>query len=70
MSFLALELLERGHTDFSIASGPLSEAVLKGRPWTGAQAAYGSGYGGLIVLTGVSAAVGGVSFLGKRMGWV
>jgi MFS family permease len=55
----------------AIASGPLSDAVLSGRPWLGeAGGAYGSGYGGLIVLTGVSAAVGGVGFLGKRLGWV
>ncbi|KUJ19832.1 MFS monocarboxylate transporter [Mollisia scopiformis] len=55
----------------AIASGPLSDAVLRGRPWAGeAGGAYGSGYGGLIVFTGVSAAVGGVGFLGRRLGWV
>lgn len=54
----------------SIASGPLSEALIRGRPWAGAEAGYGSSYGGLIVFTGVTAAFGGMSFLGKRLGWV
>lgn len=54
----------------AIASGPLSEALVRGRPWTGAEAGYGSSYGGLIVFTGVTAAFGGMSFLGKRLGWV
>ena len=55
----------------SIVSGPLSEALLRGRIWEGkAGLGYGSGYGSLIVFTGVTAAVGGISFLGKRLGWV
>jgi hypothetical protein len=33
-------------------------------------AGYGSGYGELIVFTGITAAVGGMSFLGKRLGWI
>ncbi len=55
----------------AIGSGPLSEALLRDKPWSGqAGFAYGSGYGGLIVFTGLSAAVGGVGFLGRRLGWV
>lgn len=55
----------------AIASGPLSDAMLRGRPWYGqAEGAYGSGYGGLIVFTGVSAALGGVGFLARRLRWV
>jgi MFS family permease len=55
----------------AVASGPLSEALLTGHPWQGQTAsAYGSGFGNLIVFTGVTATVGGVSFLGKRLGWV
>jgi MFS family permease len=55
----------------AVVSGPLSEALLKGRSWEGKVGlGYGSGYGSLIVFTGVTAAVGGVSFLGKRLGWI
>jgi MFS family permease len=55
----------------SIASGPLSEALLRGKPWMGeAGFGYGSGYGGLIVFTGVTAAFGGMSIFGKRLGWM
>ena len=52
-----------------VASGPVSEVMLNGFPWQGeAVLAYGSGYGGIIVFTGVTAAVGGISFLGKVLG--
>ena len=64
-------LLSAGRGIGAVLSGPLSEALLNERPWQGkAGLAYGSGYGGLIVFTGVTAAVGGVSFLGKRLGWM
>lgn len=54
-----------------IASGPLSDALMSGMPWQGkADLAYGSGYGSLIVFTGVTAAVGGISFLGRRLRWM
>jgi predicted MFS family arabinose efflux permease len=55
----------------SVLSGPLSEALLKGGGWRGkAGLGYGSGFGELIVFTGVTAAVGGMSFFGKRLGWI
>lgn len=55
----------------NVVSGPLSEALVKGLPWQGkALAGYGSGYGGLIAFTGVTALVGGGSFLWKRLGWL
>jgi MFS family permease len=55
----------------AIASGPLSEALVKGKPWLGqAEFGYGSGYGGLIVFTGVTAAFGGMSIFGRRLGWM
>jgi len=54
-----------------VASGPLSAAMLIGMPWQGeADLAYGSGYGSIIVFTGITAAVGGVSFVGKSLGWM
>ncbi|KAK1773914.1 major facilitator superfamily domain-containing protein [Copromyces sp. CBS 386.78] len=65
-AFLAL-----GRGVGNVVSGPLSEALIKGLPWQGrALAGYGSGYGGLIAFTGVTALVGGGSFLWKRLGWL
>ncbi|KFY72282.1 hypothetical protein V499_07568 [Pseudogymnoascus sp. VKM F-103] len=66
-----LGILSAGRGIGAVASGPLSEALLSSRPWQGkATLAYGTGYGGLIVFTGITAAVGGVSFLGKKLGWM
>ncbi|KFZ03856.1 hypothetical protein V502_10603 [Pseudogymnoascus sp. VKM F-4520 (FW-2644)] len=66
-----LGFLSAGRGIGAVASGPLSEALLRSKPWQGkASLGYGTGYGGLIVFTGITAAVGGVSFLGKRLGWM
>ncbi|KAI9873805.1 MAG: hypothetical protein M1830_010590 [Pleopsidium flavum] len=55
----------------SVVSGPLSETLLNRKPWSGQAAlGYGSGFGGLIVFTGVTAMLGGVGFLGRRVGWL
>lgn len=55
----------------NIASGPLSEALIKGLPWKDEVGfAYGNGYGSLIVFTGCTALLGGASILGRRVGWV
>lgn len=62
-------LLAAGRGIGNVVSGPLSEVLVKGRPWLGdAGAGYGSGYGALIVSTGVSALLGGGSFLGRVVG--
>ena len=66
-----LGLLSAARGIGAVASGPMTEALLKGNPWEGQTgSAYGSGFGILIVFTGVTATVGGVSFLGRRLGWV
>jgi MFS family permease len=66
-----LGLLSAGRGIGAVVSGPMTEALLKGNPWEGQTgSAYGSGFGSLIVFTGVTATVGGVSFLGRRLGWV
>lgn len=54
----------------NVVSGPLSESLVQGMPWRGDTAAYGygSGYRSLIVFTGVTALVGGASFIWKRLG--
>lgn len=55
----------------NVASGPLSEILIRGMPWKDQGGfAYGSGYGPLIVFTGVTAFLGGASVLGRRVGWV
>jgi MFS family permease len=53
----------------NVASGPLSDVLIQSRPWLGqAMGGYGSGYGSLIVYTGVSAVVGGSAFVWRRLG--
>lgn len=67
---LVFGLLCAGRGIGSVVSGPLSEALLSEKPWEGNFAGYGSGYGGLIVFTGVSAMLGGSSWVGRRIGWI
>ncbi|KAI0842552.1 MFS general substrate transporter [Hypoxylon sp. FL0890] len=54
----------------NVVSGPLSENLIQGLPWKGDTSAfgYGSGYGSLIVFTGVTALLGGASFVWRRLG--
>ncbi|KAL2187315.1 MFS general substrate transporter [Thermothelomyces heterothallicus CBS 203.75] len=53
----------------NVVSGPLSDLLLRGRPWLGrAPGGYGSGFGSLIVYTGISAFVGGSAFFWKHLG--
>jgi len=68
---LVLGLLVAGRGIGSVASGPLSEALLKDRLWKGEAAlGYGSGYGALIVFTGICVALSGSSWGAKAMGWM
>ncbi|KAL8700048.1 MAG: hypothetical protein Q9224_001141 [Gallowayella concinna] len=54
----------------AVASGPLSEALLHLHSWKGeARFGYGTGYGGLMVFTGITAAAGGTSWIARRIGW-
>lgn len=55
----------------SVVSGPLSEALVNRKPWMGdAALGYGSGYGPLIVFTGVSTALGSTGWVSRRVGWI
>ncbi|KAH8195106.1 hypothetical protein TruAng_010726 [Truncatella angustata] len=56
----------------NVISGPLSGSLLSaGSAWAGhVSAGFGSGYGGLIVYTGMTALVGGSSFIWKRLGFL
>ncbi|KAF7529170.1 hypothetical protein G7054_g9942 [Neopestalotiopsis clavispora] len=54
----------------NIVSGPLSDSLLaSSKAWVGqATAGFGSGYGSLIVYTGVASLIGGSSFVWKCIG--
>lgn len=67
---LVFAFLAFGRGVGNVASGPLSEALVKGRPWGELGLAYGTGYGPLITFTGVSALLGGCSFVVRRVGWM
>jgi MFS family permease len=68
---MLIGLLSAGRGIGAVVSGPLSEALLTLKPWQGdVGLGYGTGYGGLIVFTGITAALGGASFLGRSLGWM
>jgi MFS family permease len=60
-------LLAAGRGVGAVLSGPLSEALLRDGSWKSAAGlGYGTGYGPLIVFTGVTALCGGLSFVGNK----
>lgn len=64
---MVLSFLAAGRGVGSVTSGPLSNLLLGPKPWKGeAGWAYGTGYGLLIVFTGVTAVLGGVSWLMRK----
>jgi MFS family permease len=68
---MVFAFLAMGRGIGNVVSGPLSEAMVKARPWQGqAFGGYGSGYGGLIAFTGATALLGGGSYVWKRLGWL
>ncbi|PWY89408.1 MFS monocarboxylate transporter [Aspergillus sclerotioniger CBS 115572] len=70
-SSMVFACLAAGRGVGNIVSGPLSEALLGERPWTGeAGYGFGSGFGSLIVFTGVTGVVGGGGWVGRKMGWL
>ncbi|KAH6657814.1 major facilitator superfamily domain-containing protein [Truncatella angustata] len=54
----------------NVVSGPLSGVLLSSGSGWKAGGGYGSGYGGLIVFTGVTALVGGTSWIWRRVGFL
>jgi MFS family permease len=54
----------------NLCSGPLSEALLHHAGTWDAGLAYGSGYGALILFTGISGLLGGWSIAARRVGWL
>ncbi|KAF2141627.1 uncharacterized protein K452DRAFT_326745 [Aplosporella prunicola CBS 121167] len=61
---LVFACLAAGRGIGNVSSGPLSEALVQAGKWS-AGWAFGTGFGSLIVFTGVSAALGGLSVLGR-----
>ncbi|EED23934.1 MFS monocarboxylate transporter, putative [Talaromyces stipitatus ATCC 10500] len=65
---IVFAFLAAGRGIGNVASGPLSDGLLQGYPFQGVLGgAYGSGYGSLIVFTGVSALLGGLSVLARPL---
>jgi MFS family permease len=65
---IVFAFLAAGRGIGNVVSGPLSEKLLQGLAWRGvAGGAYGSGYGTLIVFTGVTAFLGGLSVLARPL---
>lgn len=63
--------METGRGVGNVVSGPLSEALLKADSWRGhAWGTYGSGYGTLVVCTGATALIGGVSVVARSLKWL
>ncbi|KAG5973973.1 hypothetical protein E4U55_000157 [Claviceps digitariae] len=68
---MVMAVLAAGRGVGSVLSGPLSQALTEHMAWKGeAIAAYGSGYGPLIVFTGVTAALSGIVLPWRYIGWV
>ena len=65
---MVVALLAAGKGIGAVISGPFSERLLMLDSWKGhAGFAYGSGYGLLLVFTGVSATLGGTAWVGKML---
>ncbi|KAL3472268.1 MFS general substrate transporter [Aspergillus californicus] len=70
-SSMVFACLAAGRGVGNLVSGPLSEALVKGMPWEGNVGyGYGSGYGTLIVFTGVTGVVGGGSYIARSLKWM
>ena len=68
---LIFGLLAAGRGIGSVVSGPLSEALLNEKPGQREVTfGYDSGYRGLIIFTGISALLGGSSWVARRVGLV
>jgi len=65
---MVFAVLVAGRGIGNVACGPVSEALIRAGE-VGRAGVYGSQYGPLVMFTGVSAALGGVSCFGRRLGW-
>ncbi|KAE8390741.1 major facilitator superfamily domain-containing protein [Aspergillus alliaceus] len=68
---MVFAFMETGRGIGNVVSGPLSESLLKLGLWEGrAFGAYGTSYGVLVVLTGVTTLMGGVSVVARTFRWI
>jgi predicted MFS family arabinose efflux permease len=67
-STMVFAVLAAGRGIGNVACGPVSEALIRAGE-VGREGLYGSEYGPLVLFTGISAALGGVSCFGKKLGW-
>ncbi|KAJ4334943.1 hypothetical protein N0V95_009034 [Ascochyta clinopodiicola] len=67
-STMVFAVLAAGRGIGNVACGPLSEALIRAGE-VGSEGLYGSEYGPLVLFTGISAALGGVSCFGRKLGW-
>lgn len=67
---LVMGLLAAGRGIGNIASGPLSEALLRAQNVQGrTKSGYNGAYENLVLFTGVCVACGGFGFAARRLGW-
>lgn len=70
-STMVLGVLSIGRGIGSTTSGPLSHALINGLPWfEEVYGGYGTGYGPLIVVSGVCAIISGLSILWWKLKWI
>lgn len=67
-SSMVFAILVAGRGIGNVACGPLSEALMH-MGTVGDTGLYASEYGPLVLFTGISAALGGVSCFGRTLGW-
>jgi hypothetical protein len=68
---MVLAVLAAGRGIGSVLSGPLSQALVGSMPWKGeAFGAYGTGYGPLILFTGITATLTGIVLPWRYIGWI
>ncbi|KAI0577061.1 MFS-1 multi-domain protein [Pyrenophora tritici-repentis] len=67
-STMVFALLVAGRGIGNVACGPVTEALITVGE-IGDRGLYASEYGPLVVFTGISAALGGVSYFGRTLGW-
>jgi MFS family permease len=68
-SMMVFAVLAAGRGIGNVACGPMSEALVRAGE-VGGSGLYASEYGPLVLFTGISAALGGVSCFGRTLGWL
>jgi hypothetical protein len=68
---MIVALFTAGKGVASVISGPVSGALVEADTWKGPVGfAYGSGYGYMILFSGITASFASIGWIGKRLGLV